>query len=103
MSDVPIIHEIDEDIATPHTKRRYPFIRLLDANDALALIVPSLPPGELPIVMTYKGSTRQLGTVEKSALALCKLLPITRIEYVRASDDSTLLTTNMDMLEMPRW
>jgi len=97
------LSSIDENIATPRTKLTYPYIRILDASDTLALIIPALEKGELPIIMTYKGVTRQLGTVTKSALELRKLLPITRLEYVHRPNDATLIQNNVDMLEMKEW
>ena len=101
MIDLPkTIESLDEDYATPRAKLVYPHIKLLTATDALALVVTSLPKGELPLVMTYKGETREVGKISKSALAITKLLKISDIEYVKSADERIKLKTGQDILDL---
>ena len=97
------IGKIDENITTPRSSIQYPYVRVLDFKDALALIIPALPSGPLQLIATYKGVTRQISCIEKSALTLSKLVSITRLEYVHAKGDATLLQNNTDIMEMSNW
>lgn len=94
------VKSINEDYATPRSNLSYPYLRILDISDALALIVPSLPAGKLQLVMTYKGVTRVVGQISSSALCIAKLIKLSRLEFVRDKNDVTLLTTGKDILEL---
>ena len=101
MIDLPkTIESIDEDYATPRSTLTYPYLRILTATDALALIVTSLPDGDLPLVMSYKGETRIMKHISKSALVIEKLTRLVDLEYVKSKDESVPLHNGTDILEL---
>ena len=101
MIDFPeTISSLDENTATPRVSLTYPYIRIVDPTDALALIIPSLPKGDLPLVMTYKGVTRVVGKITKSAIEINKLTKLSRLEFVKSPNTATPLNCGMDILDL---
>ena len=102
MQELPdVLQEIDEDISTPRSVLNYPYIYLSEAKEVLGLIIPLLQPGELQLILTMNGSTREVGTVEKSVLELHKLVRVCRFDYVVSPELRYKITSALDLLELP--
>ncbi len=94
------IQSLNSNIANKKIKMPYPHLKVLDVSDALALIVPSLDKGDLPIICEFEGVTRQIGLVRNSALVINKLNRITRVLYCKDKDVSIDASNMKDLLEV---
>lgn len=93
----PEIPLLSAELTNERIRMPYPHIRLLDTSDAVALMLPELPVGDLPVICEYGGVTRQIGSIKKSALVLNNLLKISRLIYV-ADEKSTFNLTNVESI-----
>lgn len=96
-----VVQEIDEDIATPRGSIKYPYLFLNKVADVLGLIVPLLAPGDVPIVLEANGALREVGTVDKSALEMYKLLRVCPFDFVVSPQMRYSIKTAEQLLEVP--
>lgn len=94
------IQSLNKDITNERVSMPFPHVMLLEPSDAVALVLPELPKGELPVLCEYNGTCRQIGSIRKSALVLNQLSKISRIEYCKSSSDSMLINSPMDTVEV---
>lgn len=94
------IQSLNGDITNERIDMPYPHVKLLDPSDAIALVLPSLPEGDLPVLCEVNGSVRQLRSVRKSAKILAILIKISRLTYVQSKGIESELMNNTDILEV---
>lgn len=94
------IPTLSPNLSNDHAFREYPYVEVLDQSDALALVLPSLPRGELSVLCTYKGDTRRLAKIANSALELNKLRKVTRLVYCKSAEDKREIKTAIDIMEV---
>ena len=94
------IQSLNSEISNERISMPYPHINLLEPSDAIALMVPSLPVGNLPIICEYNNSVRQIGSVRNSALVLNNLRKISKIEYVFDKHTKREIKTPKDAVEV---
>lgn len=95
-----VLEELNEDIATPHSSLRYPYVYLSEVKEVLGLIVPLLQPGELQIVVYSNNENREIGSVRKSILELNKLLRVCKFE-IRTETEVYKISKVTDLFEIP--
>lgn len=94
------IPSLSRELTNDKISMPYPHIFVMDTTDALPLIVPRLPKGDLPVVCEFNNTLRQIGSIQKSALQISKLMRVSRIQFVKAKGDSVLLKNPIDALEV---
>lgn len=99
MSTMPI-QSLNRDIANDHEKLSYPYVEVLEPSDCIALVLPSVEKGDLPVLCTFEGKRRQIGKIALSALTLNVLCSITKLRYHKDSILSVDLNEPKDCLEV---
>jgi len=97
MIDIPVLNRnfTNERIEMP-----YPHIKLLEPSDAVALVLPALATGDLPVICSVDGVTKQIGTIKNSALTISKLMKVSNIEYVAAKDSVRAIRDTHDAVDI---
>ena len=96
------IQSLNRNIANEHSKISYPYVEVLDPSDCVALVLPNLDAGELPVLCTFDGVQRQIGKIRKSARVLHTLMSISKLAYHESPEHSVELSTSIDCLEVLR-
>lgn len=91
---------LNPNIANDRISMPYPHIKVLNPSDAIALVVPSLPKGDLPVICEFDNTLRKIGSILPSALVLKSLKAVTPIEYWRSAEDGFLIKSSVDILEV---
>lgn len=91
---------LSRDLTNERISMPYPHVKILDPTDAVALILPELPTGELPVLCDLNGCTRQLASIKKSALVLRSLSNVTKLQYCISKTVSRDLTNTIDIMEV---
>lgn len=94
------IQSLDRNISNTKISMPYPHLRIIDVSDAIALVIPSLDKGDLPVICEFDGVTRQVGSIRKSALVIKQLSRITRLSYCKSEDVSIDVSDMKDLLEV---
>ena len=94
------IQSLNQNVTNDRISMPYPHIRVLEPSNALALMVPSLPKGDLPVICEYDGTTRQIASIRKSALVISKLRKISNMEYAMNEKDKRLIDNPLDVMEV---
>ena len=74
-----MIQSLNPNIANDRIEMPYPHVEVLTPSNAVALVVPSLTTGDLPVICKYDGTTRRIGSIARSALVLSSLRKVTRL------------------------
>ena len=85
--------------ALERVRMPYPHVKVLEPSDALALMVPSLPKGDLSIICEYQGTVRKLASVAYSAVTLNYLYKISKIELCKDENSCYTINSAEDILE----
>lgn len=93
------IRSLNQNLASDRVSVPYPHVRVLEPSDAIALVMPSLPKGDFPVLCEYKGDLRKLGTVEFSAMALSVLLRLSKLSYVKSKDTKLTISNTIELME----
>lgn len=94
-----MIQSLNRNLSLDKITMPYPHVKVLDPSDAVALVVPSLPTGDLPVICEYKGSVRKIASVKYSALVLDSLRKISRLEFCKNDVSSIELKSVSDIME----
>lgn len=78
----------------------YPHVKVLAPSDSIALVVPSLPKGDLAVICEFENTLRKIGSIRNSALVLKDLQKISPIEYWKSADTGFLVKSAKDLLEV---
>lgn len=76
------IQSLNENIANDSISMPYPHLMMSDVDSALALVLPDIPTGDLPVLCEHKGIIRQVGSIRRSAIEINKLHRIGTVSYV---------------------
>lgn len=93
------IQSLNPNIASDTISMPYPHLRLLEPSDAVALVLPSMESGDLPVICEYEGITRKLGNVRYSALSLATLVKISKLELWKNEATKVVINCVDDVLE----
>lgn len=94
------IQPLNRDLASERVSMVYPYLKVLDPSDAVALVLPGLDKGDLPVLCTYNGKTRKLASISDSAIMIDRLRRVSRIAYVTAEGQEMELKTVYDIMEV---
>ena len=94
------IQSLNKDITNERISMPYPHLVLLEPSDAVALMVPELPTGDLPIICEFNGTCRQIGSIRKSALVISDLRKISALKYVKEPGSEVSIESTTDALEV---
>ena len=100
MADVIDIPVLSRDFTNERIKMPFPHIRLLDPSDAVALVLPSLDKGDLPVLCSVGGVTKQIGAIRRSAKVISALMHVTDIEYISSPGNSAKICTTQDAINI---
>ena len=94
------IRSLNPEITNERISMPYPHIKVLEPSDAIALVLPSLDKGDLPVLCEYNGTCRQIGSIRKSALVIEQLHRISKLMYCSAENKNMSIETKLDILEV---
>ena len=93
------IPELGKNLTNDKIDMPYPCIRLYDISDALSLVIPQLPTGEISVVIEHEGVVRRVGKVARSALVLMQIRKLSRLTYYKNAAESFDVNTAEDLME----
>lgn len=96
------VKEIDIDsFSKPKVQTKFPYIELEEFNDTLPTIVTLLEPGEVQVQATYKGVTKCICSMSKSAYNIDKLLRTKqKVKMYLSESQSVEIKSVVDYLEV---
>lgn len=92
------IQSLNPNISSDRIKMPYPHLKLLEPSDAVALVMPSLDTGDLPVLCEFEGITRKLGSIRYSALVLATLVKISKLSLCKDSVTEIAINSVEDVL-----
>lgn len=95
-----VTHTLNSEIANDRVAKKYPYLEILEPSDALAIVLPEMDNGELPVLCTIGGSTRRLASIRLSAIAIRDLSLITALSWHKDADTAIKLETIEDIMEV---
>lgn len=78
----------------------YPHVKALVVSEALALVVTSLPKGDLPVLCEHKGTLRQVASIKYSAPCINQLRKVSPLLFVKDANVSQELNSVIDVMEV---
>lgn len=91
------IETLNENYTNKKISMHYPALEVLEIDQALPVILPSIESGNLPLIGTMNGVTRQLATIDSSALNISKLLAISKLVYHTELGHTEVIATIEDI------
>lgn len=91
---------LNQNLTNDRITMPYPHVKILKPSDSIALVVPSLPKGDLPIICEFNNTTRKIGSISNSALLLKDLMRVTPIEFWKNPSEGYLIKSSLDLLEV---
>lgn len=98
-----LVTRVTKHQSNPTVKLTYPYILVDNAGDALAIVMQSLEPGEIPILIIHEGTLYNVGSVRKSCLELAKLLQVYKFSIHLSKDEVYKINTTQDIMESGVW
>lgn len=95
-----MIQSLNPNIANDKIAMPYPHVEVLTPSNAVALVVPSLDEGDLPVICQFDGTTRKIGSISNSATTLSVLRRVTRLQYAKSVSNIKELNTIEDIMEV---
>lgn len=99
----PLVSQIDEHIANDKISKTYPYVLVKGSGDPLMVTMDSIKPGDIPVLIEYRGTTYNIGTIEKSALEIAKLLSVYKLAIYVSEKEIYDINTTKDLLEAGVW
>lgn len=91
---------LNENIASEQISMPYPHLMMSGVDNALALVLPAIPTGDLPVLCEHKGVIRQVGSIRKSAVEVNKLRRIGTVCFVKSKGSSVPIECVDDIMEV---
>lgn len=91
---------LNQNLTNDRITMPYPHVKVLAPSDCIALVVPALPVGDLPVICEFEKTVRKIGSISKSALVLRDLMAVTPIEYWKSSSEGYAIKSSLDILEV---
>lgn len=95
-----VVRSLDRNIANEHITMPYPNVTVLNVTEALPLIVPSLPEGDLAVLCEYNGTCRKIGSICNSPRVLYTLSKVSELVYYKSQTESFPVRNAIDALEV---
>lgn len=90
---------LSKDFALDRISMPFPNVKVLEPSDALALVVPSLPKGDLAVICEYQGSIRKLASVAYSALVVNTITKVSPVEFNKDENTCVVCKTPLEVME----
>lgn len=100
MSDPIDIPVLNQDFTNEKISMPYPHVVVLEPSDAIALVLPSLPKGDLAVICVVDGVTKQIGSIRNSAIDIHHLMKVTKLNYVKSSSAIFNVRTTQDVVDV---
>lgn len=94
------IQSLSKELTNEHISMPYPHVKVLEPSDAMALMITSLPKGDLAVICEYNGSCRQIGSIRKSAKVIRDLSYVTKLTYSIDKETTRNINSVSDILEV---
>lgn len=92
------------EITNERISQPYPYVMLEKPSEPVALVLPSLPQGDLPVLCNFNNSVRKIASIRYSALAIRNLLKVSPLVFYKDAATSKRLVTSEDILEvLSKW
>lgn len=103
MGEVKTYLDVDS-LRSRATSIPYPHINIVDLNKCVPVVVSALEEGDIPLLGTFKGTTKIVKSISNSALNIYKLIRVTEIEVVFNEEDVCPVSSVLDYMEVAqRW
>ena len=86
--------------ANPRIEMPYPNITINNLTDALTVVINVLDKGDLPLVVHYQGRVYRVADISRSMLNINKLLKLTDIVINKSEEESVVVRTTEELLEV---
>ena len=91
---------LNRNLSLERVKMPYPHIKVLEPSDAIALVVPSLPKGDLAVICEFEGTTRKIASIAYSALVIHNLSKVSSIVFCKDENSKVRINNSTDILEV---
>lgn len=91
---------LDENSALVRTELVYPYLMVDEPSDAVALIVPCLEEGDLPVLCKLDDTVYHVANISSSALVLHKLLRISKLTYNKSATERVPIVKPQDIMNI---
>ena len=92
--------EIDSNFANSRINLPYPHVRVLSVSDALSIVIPCLPTGDLSVICEYNSIMHRIASVSDSPHVLEKLVRISAIEVCKSESEKYMITERGQLLDI---
>lgn len=99
----PSSRQLNENYANNRVSMQYPYILIHGSGDSLPVALEALKPGSVPLLINYKNTTYNVGTISPSARELKKLLSVFPFTIFKSAEETFKITTSIDILEAGVW
>lgn len=90
---------LNRNIANNRADMPYPHVEIMEPSDAVALILESLPDGELSVLFNVDGKLWKSKPIAYSALALLPLVKVSKLKLCKDAQTSKVISSPEDILE----
>lgn len=95
--------DLGQEFAAETKAAKYPYLLIDKFGRELPLLLEGLKPGELPIVVNYKGQLLSIGSCSLSALELDKIRRVYKYDIVLSPTDRRPVTSIESIMEVLPW
>lgn len=92
------IETLDRQTALDRVGMSYPYLMIRTPGDPIALVVPQLEYGDMPLLCSVDGVLYKVGSIFKSALTIHTLLRVTALDYYRDANTVIQLKSADDIM-----
>lgn len=85
--------------ANKKVDKPYPNLEVVTIGVALPVVLPLLQQGDLPVIGTYQGVERMLGSIDPEATNIFKLLKATKLIYNKSASEHYEINEASDIFE----
>ncbi len=92
------VNELNRQSALHRVVYEYPYVLVKNPGDPIALVVPTLEPGSLPVLCVVDDVTYKIGCIALTASTVCTLLRVTGLDLYKSAQDVIPLKTHVDVM-----
>lgn len=93
-----------EKIRSRETSMPYPHLFIEELSSCCAVVIQALDEGNVPLIATYKGTTKIVKKISNSVYNIDKLLRVTTLRCFDSKDSSIQISSVLDYMEVVnRW
>ena len=96
----PGTYKLNRNIANDVIDMPYPCVEIHNPVQPVAVVITSMPDGDLPVICYVNDALRQIKTVPHSALSLNVLRKVSKITYHKSASESYEITSGLKAVEV---